>query len=231
MSRYLTGPWREDALPVNAFLIEHPGGLCLFDTGQSARAVERGYLPLWHPFLRLARFDLTAADEVAAQVRALDIDIGDVRWVVLSHLHTDHMGGLEPFRDSEVVVSRTEWERAQGLPGKVRGYLPQHWPRGLEPRQLALDAAGFGPFPAAHDLAGDASLLVVATPGHTPGHMSLLVKLPEGAVLLGGDVAHTTADLAQDAPAIARYCREEGIAYVGAHDPDARSILAISQTT
>ena len=231
IARYLWAPWRDETLPVNTFLVEHPAGLCVFDTGQSSRARDSGYLPQWHPFLRLARFELTAQDEVGAQLRALEIDPAAVRWVILSHLHNDHIGGLEPFRNADVVVSRLEWDRAAGLAGRVRGYLPQHWPRGLEPRQLELDEAGFEPFPAAHDLAGDGSLLVVATPGHTPGHVSLLVTRPEGAVLLGGDVAHTTADLAHVAPAIARYCREEGIAYVGAHDPNARSILATSQTT
>ena len=228
--RYLTAPWRDDAVPVNAFLIEHPAGLCLFDTGQSARAVGPGYFPRWHPFFRLSRFELTAEDEVAPQLRALGINAADVRWVVLSHLHTDHVGGIDAFTNVDVVVSRVEWERAHGFARKVRGYLPQYWPRELEPTPLELDEGAFGPFPSAHDLAGDETLVVVATPGHTPGHVSLLVRRPEGAVLLRGDLAHSAADLEHAASAVARYCREQGIAYVGAHDWEAPSTLAEAQT-
>jgi glyoxylase-like metal-dependent hydrolase (beta-lactamase superfamily II) len=201
---------------VNAFLVEHPSGLCLFDTGQSARATQRGYFPRWHPFFRLARFELTAADEIVEQLRTIEIEPRDIRWVVLSHLHTDHIGGLEPFRRSEVVVSQVEWKRAQGLGGRLRGYLPQHWPSGLEPTRLDLDVGGFGPFPAVHDLAGDHTLLVVAAPGHTPGHMGLLVGTSEGAVLLSGDMSHVPDTATSEA--IEAYCADRSISVVGAHD-------------
>ena len=111
MSRYVVDRWRAETLPVHAFLVEHPDGLLLFDTGQTARAAGPGYLPRWHPFLRLSRFELDPGDEVAAQLRRLGVAPGDVRWVVLSHLHTDHVGGLDEFRHGEVIVARVEWER------------------------------------------------------------------------------------------------------------------------
>jgi len=223
--RYLWARWRENALPVNAFLVEHPDGLCLFDTGQTVQAASPGYFPRWQPFFRLARFELEADDEVEGQLVALGISPRDVRWIVLSHLHTDHVGGLQAFRTSDVVVSATEWRRASGLAGRVRGYLPQYWPPNLEPRLLDLDRDGFDPFPGSHDLAGDGTLVVVSTPGHTPGHVGLLVRRRGGDVLLGGDLAHTRADLERVAPAIARYCGEHGVAYVGTHDWDAGSAV------
>ncbi len=123
--RYLPGGWSDETLPVHAFAVEHPEGVCLFDTGQTARAARGGYHPRWHPFLRLARFELEPKDEVASQ-----LDPRTVRWVVLSHLHTDHVGGLPAFTHATVLVSRVEWERAQGLRGRLRGYIPQHWPHG-----------------------------------------------------------------------------------------------------
>ena len=230
ISRYLWAGWRDAALPVNAFLIDHPAGYCLFDSGQDMRAATRGYFPRWHPFFRLARFELEAEDEVEAQLAAFGIEPRDLRWIVLSHLHTDHVGGLAPFRESEVVVARTEWARSQGLSGRIRGYLPQHWPQGLKPRLLDLPADGFGPFPGSHDLAGDGRLLIVATGGHTHGHVSLLVRRPEGDVLLGGDLAHTADDLEQLAPQIAAYCAENGITYVGAHDWDAEAAVEARET-
>lgn len=225
ISRYLWAGWRENALPVNCFLVEHPDGLCLFDTGQTARAGERGYFPLWQPFFRLARFELEPADEAAAQLDRLGLATGDVRWILLSHLHTDHVGGLAPFRASEVLVSAREWGRARGLAGRVRGYLPQYWPEGLEPRLLELEKDGFGPFAGSFDVAGDGALVVVATPGHTPGHASLLVRAGSRQVLLGGDLAHTSEDLPAQAPAVAHYCAEHGVAYAGAHDWRAEDAL------
>jgi glyoxylase-like metal-dependent hydrolase (beta-lactamase superfamily II) len=223
--RYLWAGWREAALPVNAFLVRHPAGVCLFDAGQTARAAERGYFPRWQPFFRLARFELDADDEVEAQLEAYGTSPEEVRWVVLSHLHTDHVGGLAPLAGSEVLVSETEWELARGVAGRVRGYLPQYWPRGLQPTRLELDRDSFGPFPASHALVEDESLVVVSTPGHTRGHVSLLVRREEGDVLLGGDLAHTRSDLDRVVPAIADYCDRHAIAYVGAHDWDAESAL------
>lgn len=204
LRRYLPGGWSVDAAPVDAFLVEHPAGRCLFDVGQTARAARPGYLPRWHPFLRLARFELALEDEAAAQV-----DPRSVRWVVLSHLHTDHVGGLEPFRAAEVLVSRREWERARGLPGRLRGYLPQHWPTGLEPRLVDFDGPRVGPFVGSHDVAGDGQLLLVPLPGHTPGHMGLIVRAGHGGCLLIGDAVVSGP--------IAAYCEAEGLEPLGAH--------------
>lgn len=225
IGRYLWAGWREDALPVNAFLVEHAAGLCLFDAGQTARAAEPGYLPRWHPFLRLSRFELEPAHEIGAQLAALGFVPADVRWVVLSHLHTDHVGGLEPFRGAEILVGRTEWMRAQRIAGRLRGYVPQHWPDGAQPRLLDLRTDGFGPFPGSFDLALDGSLVIVATPGHTPGHASLLVRGVQRDVLLGGDLAHSKEDLREQAPAVARWCAENAVDYVGAHDWQANELL------
>lgn len=177
--RYLPGGWNDETLPVHAFAVEHPAGICLFDTGQTARAAEPGYLPRWHPFLRLARFELEPKDEVASQ-----LDPRTVRWVVLSHLHTDHVGGMSAFTHADVLVSRVEWERAVGVRGRLRGYVPQHWPRRLEPTRVDFSGPPAGAFPASHDVTGDGTLLMVPLPGHTPGHAGLLV---DGETLLAGD--------------------------------------------
>ena len=185
--RYLRGGWSDTTLPVHAFAVDHPAGVCLFDTGQTARATAGGYHQWWHPYLHLARFELEPADEVGAQ-----LDPSSVRWVVLSHLHTDHVGGLRAFAHAEVLVAKAEWQRATGTSGKIRGYVPQHWPEGLEPVLVAFAGPPAGPFPASHDVAGDGSLLMVPLPGHTPGHAGLLV---DGTLLLAGDASDTPAGL------------------------------------
>jgi glyoxylase-like metal-dependent hydrolase (beta-lactamase superfamily II) len=219
--RYLPGGWSGETVPVLAYAVIHPDGVCLFDTGQTARAARAGYHPPWHPLLRLARFELAEGDEVAPRLRAAGVDPDAVRWVVLSHLHTDHVGGLDAFAGADVIVSAAEWRRAQGLGGRLRGYLPQHWPAGVTPR--VVDPAGppVGPFPASYDVAGDGALVVVPTPGHTPGHVSLLVGAGACRRLLAGDLAATPADLRRSAPPIAAWCEAEGVTVLTAHDPAA----------
>ena len=216
LRRYLKGGWSLDTLKVNVYLVHHPSGLCLFDTGQTARAGEPGYHQRWHPFLRLARFELRCEDEIGPQLRRRGIEPGSIRWVVLSHLHTDHVGGVGAFPGAQVIVSRVEWERARGLAGRLRGYIPQHWPL-AEPVLVDLAGPPVGPFPGSFDVAGDGRLLVVPTPGHTRGHVSLLVHgdADAGGFFLGGDVAHSSAGLP---PAISDFCASHGLAVLLAHD-------------
>jgi N-acyl homoserine lactone hydrolase len=204
--RYLGGGWSDRMLPVNAFLVHHPDGLCLFDTGQTARAAEHGYHQPWHPFLRLSRFELGPEDEIGAQLARAGTDPPAVRWVVLSHLHTDHVGGIGAFPGSEVIVSRIEWERAQGLAGQLRGYVPQHWPLG---KPTLVDPP--------YDVIGDGTLTVVSVPGHTPGHVALIVRDDDGGYFLGGDVAHTPAELP---PEVTALCERERLTVLLAHDGD-----------
>jgi N-acyl homoserine lactone hydrolase len=221
--RWLPGGWADATLPVNAFAIEHERGVCLFDTGQEARAAEPGYFPRWHPFFWLSRFELEPRDEVHVQLRGRGIEPADVRWAVLSHLHTDHVGGVAAFAASDVVVSRVEWERATGLRGRLRGYVPQHWPAGLVPRLVDFDGPPLGPFAASHDLAGDGRLVLVASPGHTPGHMCLIAREADQGFLLGGDLAHDAASLPSS---IVDFCRREGLVFLAAHDRNASALIA-----
>lgn len=220
--RYLPGGWRAETLPVHVYLVRHPEGACLFDTGQSARAASPGYFPRWYPFFRLARFELGAEDEAAAQLARLGMGAEDVRWIVLSHLHTDHAGGLAGLGEAEVVVSRIEWTRAVGWGGRLRGYLPQHWPANVTPRLIDFDGPPVGPFPGSFALTRDRALMLVPTPGHTPGHMSLLV---DGAYLLAGDLCESADRLEYVNPALARYCRDEQVAVLTAHDAEAPARL------
>lgn len=224
LRRYFSDGWADEALPVNVFAIEHPAGLCLFDTGQEAAAARPGYFPGWHPFHRLSRFELDKGDEAAAQLEKLGLAKTEVRWVVLSHLHTDHVGGLGAFKHAEVVVSLVEWQRARGVSGQIRGYLPQYWPAQVKPRLVQFKGSAVGPFPATEDLASDDRLLLVPTPGHSPGHMGLLAREGGFRVLLGGDMAQSEQELERRAPAVAAFCRREGVVYLATHDPDAATL-------
>ena len=216
--RYLIDDWEDEVLPVNAYLVEHPRGRCLFDTGQTAKATAAGYLPGWHPFLRLARFELVRADEVGAQLEGDGVAPESIEHVVLSHLHTDHVGGVASFPRAELVVSEAEWRRARGLGGRLRGYVLRDWPADARLRAITFYGPAFGPFARSFDLLGDGTLLVVPTPGHTPGHLSLVVSGSTQTWLLAGDVVHSARELTDRYPAIARWCAAESVEVLTAHD-------------
>jgi N-acyl homoserine lactone hydrolase len=216
--RYLLDEWRDETVPVNAFLVEHASGRCLFDAGQTARAADPGWFPRWHPFFRLSRFELGPADEIAPRLRSISIEPETVDTVVLSHLHTDHVGCIEAFPHARIVVHRLEWEQATGLGGHLRGYLPQRWPEHLEPDLVDLDGEALGPFRGSYDVAGDGNLLLVPTPGHTAGHASLLVRGERQSWLLAGDLAHTAAEVVRVAPEIAGWCEAQSVEILTAHD-------------
>lgn len=218
--RYVLDRWCAHTLPVNAFLIRHPAGLCLFDTGQTARATTRGWFPWWHPFFRLSRFELEPEDEAAPQLRSRGIVPEQVRRVLLSHLHTDHVGGLDAFTQADVLVPRVEWKRATGLAGRIRGYLPQHWPPEIEPMLVDFDGPSLGPFAASYDVAGDGRLLLVPTPGHTPGHAALVVRAEKESWLLAGDMVHSAAELDRVDAEVAAWCRENRVAVLATHDAE-----------
>lgn len=228
LRRYLVDDWSETTLPVNIFLIEHPQGLCLVDAGQTAAAGQPGYFPSWYPFFRLARFELGPADDAAAQVAAAGYAIKDIRWVVLTHLHTDHVGGIAAFANADILVTRTEWERAQGVGGRLRGYLPQYWPANLTPHLMEFTGPAVGPFAGSCDVALDGRLTLVPLPGHTPGHAALLVRVDAGrSYLCAGDAAHTAVGLADTAPDVAEWCRREQVTILTTHDDDSARLLGV----
>jgi glyoxylase-like metal-dependent hydrolase (beta-lactamase superfamily II) len=180
--RMLTDRVWTEPLPILAWLIEHPEGLIAVDTGETARASEPGYWPSWHPYYRrCVRVSVEPEEEIGPRLRALGAEPDDVRWLVMTHLHTDHAGGLGYFPRSEIVIARTEFEYASGRLGRLRGYINQHWPDWLQP--TLVDPGG------ALTAAGDIQL--IPTPGHTPGHMSVVVERGERRLLLAGDASYS----------------------------------------
>jgi N-acyl homoserine lactone hydrolase len=186
-------------VPIRAWLIEHPEGLILVDTGESPRVGEPGYLPRWHPFMRFAlHLRVRPEEALGPRLAQLGVAPADIRRVVLTHLHSDHAGGLAEVAGCEIVVSETEYATAKGWPGRLRGYLPQHWPAGFAPRRVRLPEQPYGPFPRSLPLTDAGDVVLVDTAGHTPGHISVIVEQDDGPRLcFAGDAAYTQGQMLQ----------------------------------
>jgi N-acyl homoserine lactone hydrolase len=99
------------------------------------------------------------------------------------------VGGLAHFPGSEILVARGEFNTARGWVGRVRGYLPNRWPSWFDPVPLAL-AEPFGPFAASKRLTAAGDVIVVATPGHTAHHISVLAQDGDTTFFLAGDTSY-----------------------------------------
>lgn len=185
------GESRTVKIPIPVYVIRHPKGVFLFDSGLGRDfANEVGGVRRLSQLLLPSQFN--REDAAVVQLKKIGIPPESVRYIVVSHLHYDHAGGLRDFPEARVVVSRAEWENANvgGLRAALRGIMPGQL-AGVEKRLWLVDygaGTSLDPFDASLDLFGDGSLLLLSTPGHTPGHQSLLVTLGSGKkVLLTGD--------------------------------------------
>ena len=180
-------------VPIYAWVIEHPEGVIVVDTGETSMTARKGYFPRWHPFLRQTsdKFFVGPEDEIGTQLMKLGIAPGDVRWVVLTHLHTDHAGGLHHFPRAEILVSRREYMAARGLRGSIQGYLPYRWPRWFNPRLVDFTPEAVGPFPSSFALTKASDVILLPTEGHTNGHLSVLVREDERSIFIAGDTSYT----------------------------------------
>ena len=226
--------WTEP-LPIYAWAIEHPEGLIVVDTGETARAAQPGYFPAWHPYLRFAvREQVAPEEEIGPQLRTLGCDPRDVRWLVLTHLHTDHAGGLAHFPGVDILVSRTEYADAQGFRGRAAGYPSNRWPDWFAPRLLDFAGRPYGPFAQSLPLTQAGDVTLVPTPGHTPGHLSVIVQDGGQAIFFAGDTSYTEELLLEQAPdgvgpdeaqerdthtRILRLANETPTVYLPTHDP------------
>jgi glyoxylase-like metal-dependent hydrolase (beta-lactamase superfamily II) len=175
-------------LPIPAFLVEHPGaGPFLVDTGLHASVAADPAENLGRVAKALYSIDMAPSDAAPAQVRERGVDPGAVELVLMTHLHYDHASGATQFPGATFLVERREWEAAnQG--GLLQGYHRPHLDPAL--RWRAIDVGSEA------DLFGDGSVRLFHTPGHTPGHLSLLLRLESGgSLLLTADAAYAKRTL------------------------------------
>jgi len=163
--------------PMPVFVILHPRGNVLFDTGPHPSVFRDAY-SRWGG---LAKAFEPIGDDRSGILDPLDslrIKPGDIRYVVNSHLHFDHAGGNQFFPQSTFLVSRNELEWARNPDHEGKGYFRADWDHPLSYQAVEGSC----------DIYGDGSLTIIPLPGHAPGNQGLLVRLEkQGNVILSGD--------------------------------------------
>jgi glyoxylase-like metal-dependent hydrolase (beta-lactamase superfamily II) len=242
--RYGRAPFRQvntlldrgftESLPIHVWVIEHPEGVIVVDTGELAGA----------PALPFARFEIAPEDEIGPQLRRLGIEPADVRTVVLTHLHGDHMDGVGLFAGTDVLVNEGEYRYIRSLPGRINSAIGrQVWPAGFIPKTFAYEPEPLGPFVRSYSLTATGDVLVVPTPGHTPGHSSVVILRDGISYFLAGDTSYSQQQLLEGrvdgvSPnatqarrtmrTILRYAAEHPTVYLPSHDRESAIRLATS---
>jgi N-acyl homoserine lactone hydrolase len=176
----IEGEEGEVELPIPTYVIEHPKGTVLFDTGmhpdlQTDPAGRLGRTA------RLFKFHYSKGEEVSAKLESIDRNPAKITHVVNSHLHFDHAGGNHLIPNATLVLQKREYEA--GMDDERAAQL------GFDKRDIDLGHP-VKVVDGEHDLFGDGRIVCLPTHGHTPGHQSLKVRLDSGEVVLAGDACY-----------------------------------------
>ena len=188
--------------PIQCFLVEHPGaGPILIDTGFHASVAlkPRSNLGMFGTVL-YRDIDMRPEQSAAAQLRERGIEPSSVGTVIMTHLHPDHASAIVDYPDATFLVSSAEWEAASEG-GPRDGYVKRQFDHGFDYRLVDFDsdeANSFSGFARSFDVFGDGSVRLVFTPGHTLGHMSVVLRTAKGEVLVAGDAVFMKRTLDDD---------------------------------
>ena len=201
------GAWRHVALHSIVAVIEHPThGWLLWDTGYAPRMFDATTQWPYSLYRRATPLHICHDLAVVNQLARFGLVPGDIRRVLLSHFHADHLAGLCDFPTAEVIAHRAAFEHVvacTGMSALRRAFLPALLPDDFASRATLLtEFAGptisqFGP---THDLFEDGSLLLVPLPGHARGQLGLLAHTDRGQVLFAADSCWLTRSIRERRP-------------------------------
>jgi N-acyl homoserine lactone hydrolase len=190
--------------PVVAFLVEHPGfGHLLIDTGfHSSVAVD--------PKQNLGRMGtlvfkgirMEQSQAVVHQLRSRGIEPAGIKLVLMTHLHLDHASAISDFPAATFLLSDAEWQAATEPRGQLRGYVSRQFDHAFDYRLVDFGSQrseSFATFGRSFDVFGDGSVRLVFTPGHSLGHLSVILRLAGREALIAGDAIYTMRTLRESA--------------------------------
>jgi N-acyl homoserine lactone hydrolase len=179
--RLMEGGEGDVTLPIPVFLIEHPKGRALFDTGLHPDCQHDPTGRLGARLAGLFRIGFAPGEEVSARLAAIDRDPSKIDLVINSHFHFDHVGGNALIPNATMLVQRREWDAGMDPDTADRhGYSPRDFDLGHTLRLVDGE----------HDVFGDGSVVCLPTYGHTAGHQSLRLRLDSGDVVLAADACY-----------------------------------------
>jgi len=232
---FLPGPFSEP-VPIHVWVIEHDGRRILVDTGETATANDV-------PF---AKFEVQSGEELPGALAGIGLQPSDVDTVVVTHMHSDHMDGAVHLAGRPVLVHDRELAYSRSAPARFFQRVLRQPVPAVRFEPMKLDAGPFGAFAASRPLTEDGRVLVVDTPGHTPGHVSVLCIDDHGHhVLLAGDATDTLEQLharrpdavgpkpavtVQTIDRILAHAREHPLVYLPSHDLQSAARLATCAT-
>ena len=161
------------------FLIIHPQGTLLWDTGLSDSLINKPKTS--------SAYRLTKSVSLLNSLKKIGLKPSDIKYVSVSHSHFDHVGNLNQFSQSTWILQKAELKYAQTHPNSFVINLTElsNW-KTAHKMMISGD----------YDVFGDDTVKILNTPGHTPGHQSLELKLPQaGVVILSGDLFHQRASI------------------------------------
>ncbi len=242
-------------IPINAFVIEHRDGLVLFDTGlDPAIKSDPNYInSAIGRFLlrRIFRLHIGPDERLGNKLEAMGFAAADVRKAVISHLHFDHVGGIADIPQADLLVSKDEWAQLSAPHPEREWILREHIEiPGAQWRPIEFAPSNdplFASFGGSYDVMGDGSMVLLPTPGHTPGSMSMLVRTGDAPpLLLVGDLTYQAdllmkdqvpgtgeAKLLRSSFAKVRTLKEQlpDLIILASHDPATAEILAASHSS
>ena len=181
LGRMIAGETGTIRIPVPSYVIEHPQGVVVFDSGLRAGLADAADPEHARQAMDKIKVELPRGSDLASRLASLGHDVTDVRYLINSHLHFDHCGGNHLIPNAPLVIQKREWEAGHSPELCERcGYARSDYDLGHD--ILAIDGD--------HDVFGDGSVTCFLTHGHTPGHQSVKVKLPGGDVVLTADACY-----------------------------------------
>lgn len=196
MSKFniLLGNRYTEYLPIWVYVIEHPDGLIVVDTGENSRISRMDeYLANESAFTRIqfrhaARFQVEERDELDIQFSQVGLSLQDVKLVVLTHLHLDHTDGLKFFSKSEILVGANEFKHPHFN-------MPTTYPKWFRPNTVDYKVGQIDVFDKAFAVSSSGNLFYFPTPGHTFGHSSLLFRTDHFDLIFAGDSSYSQEQL------------------------------------
>jgi N-acyl homoserine lactone hydrolase len=184
---FLFDKYFTEQMPIWLWVIKHPEGIFIIDTGENSKVNEKDYFNKAHFLVKWInktqfKFDVKLNQEIGNQLKVLGITNDKIKKVILTHLHIDHFDGLKDFEGVDIIVNKFEWDNPNFI-------IPSLFPKWFKPTLVTTDKTieqGFNSFP----LTESKDLFLIHTPGHTLGHCSVLLKGTDISVIFAGDVVY-----------------------------------------